>query len=114
MSSPNVWGDANSSNIGRIYDTSVATGMVFGPDAVGVRYVGVKFTDRQKITSYYVSLPKGTAGDINWFNSHFPAVPAGFKLQGSNNGTAWVTLHTASFSGPSGSSRQWDATYTLP
>jgi hypothetical protein len=115
ISSPNVWFDQSTSDISRIFDTAVATGMVFGKDAQAVKYVGVKFKYRQKITSYYVSLPKGTDADINWFNTYFPGVPVNFKLEGSQDGVTWVQLHTASFSGNGGASRQqWDATYAVP
>lgn len=114
ISSPNVWYDVNASNISRIFDGAVNTGMVFGKNTQGVRYVGVKFKFRKKITSYYVSLPKGSAGDITWMNTYFPGIPVGFKLEGSQDGLTWVQLHTASFSGPSGSARQWDATYAIP
>jgi hypothetical protein len=117
ISSPNVFNNPADSNAPRVFDGDQRTGMIFGPDATGVRYIGVKFKIPVQISSAYVSLAKPVlTSDYNWVATYFPAVPVNFKIEASLDGLTWVTLQTASFTGQGGglNRTQWDATYQLP
>jgi hypothetical protein len=117
ISSPDVFNNPTDSNPGRVFDGDQRTGMIFGADGNGVRYIGVKFKQPQSIGSVYVSLAKPVlTSDFNWVAMYFPAVPVNFKIEASGDGVTWTTMYTASFTGVGGglNRTQWDATYVLP
>jgi hypothetical protein len=116
ISSPNVYPQTSASNPPRVFDGQTVTGMLFGRDGLGVRYIGVKFKQPQVIASIWISLPKPTSqADFDWLNTYYPAVPVNFKIEASNDGVNWTTLKTDSFTGVGGGSQrtQWDATYNF-
>lgn len=116
ISSPNVYPTVSASNPPRVFDGQTVTGMLFGRDGLGVRYIGVKFKEPQVIAQVWISLPKPTTqADFDWLNTYYPAVPVNFKIEASNDGVSWTTLKTDSFTGVGGGSQrtQWDATYNF-